>query len=462
MSPRHKVIDSVDHPKYERLKIQLRSKSRFYQACVFHDGRLKQKSTRVSSLEAAIKIGGEWYRKLLGSRPVHPRVAVDATCSEVYAAYKLTLADERRAYAEQKWRPIKEFWGTKEITEISGTTFLDFYVWRKRQKVKAHTLYKDVVLIRQVLKHAAVRGVITALPVIPKVGKIEPNPRPWLTIDEFNHLRSVSRKRIEEAKGNPRLHRQREDCHEFMMMMYHSNFRVSELRSLTFGECRFDKNEKGEDILISEIEGKTGFREVVTRATGAYIFSKRQDDRLEELQQNQSKVAREPVFRHKTRDSFRELLIEADLYVGKHKQTRNLKSIRCTAIAVQVLAEVNPLWIAKNAGTSLHMIDQYYVKRLTPLMAKNALTSFSAEKNPEMSVKFFVGQALPIPKTKAKARGTSTSATSPLPPALVEPPDFEPPTSEELRRFARDTQSASTPTWKELQAYRESQKKRRS
>jgi site-specific recombinase XerD len=452
---RHRVTERHTHPVHDRLKIELRNKSRFYQACTYFDGRIRQHSTRTSSLTTALKLGDEWYRKLIGNkRPPHPRVAADASCAEIYGAYKLTLDPKPRSYAEMKWRPIQEFWATKDISEISGGTFHEFYAWRKRRKIKNHTVYKDVVLIRQILRYAAERSVITSLPVVPRVGKIETNPRPWLTVDEFDRLRAVSHERIEDAKNNPRLHRQRSDCHEFMMMMYHSNFRVNELRSLKFGECRFGENERKEVILISEIEGKTGYREVVTRENGANIFSARQDERLDQLQHDETKVAGELVFPHKTRDAFRELLKEAKLYKGVHEQTRNLKSMRCTAIAVQVLAGVSPLWIAKNAGTSITMIDTYYVKRLTPLMAKNELTSFDRVKNPEMFAKLAL-ESVPIPITKARPKNKASLDGTTVPPSSHETPGKRLPklSPEMMREFSKARQSTSSPTSKEISEF---------
>lgn len=67
------ILGQHEHPKYSRLSIQLRHKSRFYQDVVFLDGRKVQKSLKTDQLSTAFKLGEQWYRKLL--RPVCRRGA---------------------------------------------------------------------------------------------------------------------------------------------------------------------------------------------------------------------------------------------------------------------------------------------------------------------------------------------------------------------------------------------------
>ena len=58
-----------------------------------------------------------------------------------------------------------------------------------------------------------------------------------------------------------------------------------------------------------------------------------------------------------------------------HGFARNFKSLRATAIAFRVL-EPNPdlLMIARQAGTSVAMVDTFYAKRLTAEMHKHELS----------------------------------------------------------------------------------------
>jgi len=456
---KHQVTETHRHPKYERLSIDLRTKSRFYQARASLNGRLQQKSLKVTSLKTAFKLAAEWYLKSLKAhQPAHPRVEKDATVAEVYASYKAQLRGSSKDYAEMKWRPIRDFWSSLNLNEIDSLTFREFYGWRRRQQVVNHTLHKDVVLIRQVLRYAEEHNVIEQFPAIPRIGKIAHNPRPWLTRDELNHLVTISKERMASAP-NGRVRQQREDCHHFMLFMVHSGMRVGELRSLTFADCKTDTNENGDDILLCDVKGKSGHRQVVCRNVALNIVTTRFTDATEA-----GRSSSDLVFPHKTRDAFRELLVAAKLHTDATGQPRNLKSLRSTAITFQVLANVNPLLIARNSGTSLLMIDTFYVKRLTALMGKDALTTFSREKHPEMFVEFFIGNAMPpprrdilpqIPMTKGRPqKGASLSKTN-VPPAPVAKASeairrLDP---ETMREFLKARQSASSPTSKEISEF---------
>lgn len=74
------------------------------------------------------------------------------------------------------------------------------------------------------------------------------------------------------------------------------------------------------------------------------------------------------------RDGFRELLIAAGLRTDAFGNTRNLKSLRATAISFKLLDGVDIFLVARNAGTSITQIDNFYAKRLTPEMGARALS----------------------------------------------------------------------------------------
>jgi hypothetical protein len=370
---KHRVTEQHHHPKHRRLVVDLRSKSRFYQARTFLDGRLLQRSTKTPQLTTAFKIAEEWYKALLreqdATRRQHPVQSVDATTAERFAAYHASLSTKnKKHYAHEKWNAIRGFWGTLRIREVSTKTFHEFYALRRRRdKVSNHTLHKDVVLIRQILKHSAEEGLLDAFPIVPKIGRIPNRPRRWLNHAEWQHLLKISRKRLAEVKGNKRLVEQRQDCHDFMVFMVHSMMRVDEVRSLTFGDCRLDKNDSGDEILICDVrKSKTGPRPGVVCLVGAASVYKRR------IGQH---APHELIFPRTTRDAFRALLEAAGLYKDADGRTRNLRSLRATGISFRVLdGNANVVLIANNSGTSLNSINNFYVKYLRGTDDKNALT----------------------------------------------------------------------------------------
>jgi hypothetical protein len=94
------------------------------------------------------------------------------TVAEVFAHYRSTLTLSKRRYADMKWGPIQHFWRAIDITEIAAQTFRDFYAWRRKQKtpqkttITNHSLHKDRMVIRQILKFAVEEGHLPSLPAM--------------------------------------------------------------------------------------------------------------------------------------------------------------------------------------------------------------------------------------------------------------------------------------------------------
>lgn len=102
--------------------------------------------------------------------------------------------------------------------------------------------HKDVILIRQVLKHANEREWLDRLPPISKSGKLVTNPRPWLNAQEWAKLLDVSHRRIRAAR-TVRIRKDRQDLDDLMVFLYTSMFCIEEMgKNLRFRDCRVEKN----------------------------------------------------------------------------------------------------------------------------------------------------------------------------------------------------------------------------
>lgn len=372
---KHRISETHKHPRFPRLVVDLRSKSRFYQARTFLDGKLYQHSTKSESLTTALKLAEEWYRALLRSVEAesreHPVLSVNPNMTEVFRMY---ASSERlktvaaHSYAKQKWSPIHHFWGPLLVRDVTTQSFHEFIAWRrKRDKVSTHTLHKDITLIRQLLKFSAESSVIGSIPYIPRLEKIRSNPRKWFDKSEWQTLLKVSRGRITAAEGNRRLKQQRQDNHDFMVFMVHSMMRVEEVQSLTVGDCRITRNSQGHDVLVCNVrKSKTGPRPSVVCLSGAATVYKNRSA-------GQSPV--DLLFPRSTRDAFRELLNAANLRGDADGNRRNRKSLRATGIAFRVLeGSADIAMIAKNSGTGIGAINDFYAKHLRGTDAIDALT----------------------------------------------------------------------------------------
>ena len=80
------------------------------------------------------------------------------------------------------------------------------------------------------------------------------------------------------------------------------------------------------------------------------------------------------MFPEHHRDALRELLIAAGVREKKGRK-RNFKSLRCAGIMLWVLErpETNLKLLADNFGTSVAMLDQFYLKPLGVEMKRESL-----------------------------------------------------------------------------------------
>lgn len=374
------MAEEHKHPEFPRLTLVRRDSSRFYHARIYLDGKLKQCSLKTPDVKLALRLGADWYKRELRASvsfgKQHPikRLTTDPVLGELFASYRATLLEKQRIEATKRWGPIQHFWRTLKLTEITSGTFDQFYRWRKT--VKTHTLHKDICCVRQVLKYAEMKtDVGFVLPRIPKHGKIESNPRPWLSKVEWEHLRGVAEKRIAAVHRNAKLSRQRYDAWEFAAFMVASMCRVEELQFLRFHHCSIEEVEKRK-ILRCEFKGKTGMRVAYAAPEAVTIYSAR----LKRVGEDTTQL----VFPAHHRDAFREMLKAANLYEDHFGNRRNYKALRATAIALAILRPNPPtlFQIARNAGTSVAVIDAFYSKRLTAEAGKDVLTA--AEPLPSM------------------------------------------------------------------------------
>jgi hypothetical protein len=374
------VLDRHPHPKHTRLTVQLRSNSKFYQAVTYLDRKLRQVSLKTTHLPTAFKLAEDWYKRearasvAFGRQHPIKQLTTDPTIAELCRSYASELPKHQQPYAAMKWGPIADFWRSKLLSTVSTQMFKEFYAWRRRRKdIKNHTLHKDVVLMRQILKHALNSELLDHLPHIPPFGKIEPNPRPWLTKLEWADLRRLSLQRIKDAP-NVRVRQQRQDLDDFMVFLVESMMRVDELYTLKFPSCRVETNAEGDKMLLCEVTGKRGTRTVVARRGAQRVY----ETRLKQAQAAGAKGGL--IFPRQSTDALRELLVAADLREDDFGFRRNMKSLRATSISFQLLnqPDLNLQIVARNAGTSIQMIDQFYAKRLTPEMHKESLSKLPA------------------------------------------------------------------------------------
>lgn len=374
--------------------------SRTYAARAWVNGGWRYSNLGTADYQQATLAAVKWFRQL----PASKSKATGETVAQAAGAFLQSVRDpDKRANHAERWQAIRSFFapgfGRDErlVSEVDSPVLMALVDWKRVQNptISASTIRKDLVSVRQILKHAVMRGVMSTLPAFPgaqQVGSIDSNPQPWLDKQEWDHLLAVANERISEA-ANIRTREQRSELREWMLFMHATGLRVDEGRHLQVRDCakkltapvawdsvdlkslppairkeaiehmrgrsRADMQRKSLRMPYIEIQlrqSKTGPRVCQSRAFA--------DDILGRLVEGKKPIDR--LFATHHRDAFRELLIAAGLRENRYGRPRNAKCLRPTAISHWLLDRPTiPLsWLATNCGTSIGMLQAFYVKRL--------------------------------------------------------------------------------------------------
>ncbi len=358
------------------LLLEERKGAKHYKVRGLLNGKYHFKNTEETDYQKAKRVALSWFRSLERNSTGNPD---SGSMWDVAEGFLLSVdkPGKQKNY-RVKWNKIRGFFTAMDVRDVTSKVLNDFVKTRKAQptksggKISSHTVQKDLVTIRQILNWAALEMLIDTIPVFPSAGTIDKNPRPWLEPHEWQRLLYLAKQRISEPKLNPRTKEQRKELYDFMMMMVHSCARVDEIRAVRVGDCKVKELTEEErrqrslqekvDIkhyLDMRIKGKTGVRDAV--AWSGAVTSYRRLVARGQLGPN------DLLFKEHHRDGFRELLELAGLRHDAIGNPRNFKSLRSTGLMLRIKdnPQVNLKLLADNAGTSVAMLDTFYLKRLS-------------------------------------------------------------------------------------------------
>ena len=250
----------------DKLHIYQQTNTKYWYARFYAEGKYKVRSLKETQFGLAKEIAHEWYFELKGKQkqgtPIHGKKFKDVL-EEFFEHQELQVKS-----GEMKKQNADDY--ERRLTGKGCQYFNDFYLQditlQSLNKFKAHrisrdncrhtTIKHDFVSINQLLKYCKDKNYIDSLPETPKKSKKDDKkPRPYFSLDEWKHLLSVSKERIESSRGI-RVKRLREQLHDFILMMVHTGCRVDEVYGMTFGSARIYKKKGGDRELRISVDGK--------------------------------------------------------------------------------------------------------------------------------------------------------------------------------------------------------------
>mgnify|MGYP006276200027 CR=1 FL=1 len=278
---------------------------------------------------------------------------------------------------------VSKFWreyaGTKPIEALDDKALKGFIPWRKayyhdkavlprnaRLDPTDKTLQWEIMLGKMLITYAHEQGYRANKPLpsftfVPKLKRV----RPALTLNDFNTMR----RKLGEYLGASKDTRERASrllLHDYVMTLALSGMRVGEANELRVRDVEAISDSDGRPNVQFHVRGKTGPRVVVPHINAKAIFedlaSRRvgwqADDYLFAMPHGGKIIT--------LADQFNAFLTKAGLTHNSAGEKYTLYSLRHFYAVRAIQRDIDVYTIARNMGTSVAMIEQYYGKAATP------------------------------------------------------------------------------------------------
>jgi integrase len=333
-------------------------------------------STGTGDEHQAFKVASDIYDQLL-VKSLTGEAAPAKRIGPVIEAYikRLTPEQDRKSvhYKVLLMKRVKRTLDHKTFDELSTALLSkvidDQIEMTKKGSLSPNTIKRIYGDLRHFLTWCKDQGYIVALPDFPKInGKASRRPhfdaKDWKKLTR--HLQEFVK--IE----NRAVRRDRMMLRDYVLILANTGIRVGEARILKWRDVSEIVGADGEASIVLMVNGKTGKRDVVARSTEVKKYFQRiRDLRIAEMTTPEiPKPKLDPdslIFCHKDgseigsfKKSFAALIKAAKVETDSHGGIRTIYSLRHTYATFRLHNDVNQYMLARNMGTSVAMLEQYY------------------------------------------------------------------------------------------------------
>jgi integrase len=277
---------------------------------------------------------------------------------------------------------VSKFWrkyaGALPVEAINDKVMREFIPWRRDyyshfkklpKNAKLHptdkTLQWEMMLGKAVVKWAHEQGLRGKQPLptvtfTPKRKRV----RPALELSEFRRLWRIMYKRIRDAHDKRTL-RSRELLRDYILILANSGMRIGEANSLRLRDVIPFKDDKGRSNYRFIVRGKTGERDVILRSAVARRLDKMLAKRSGEHSNNFLFAMPDGSRIITLIDQFDAAIRQAGIEKNGFGEKYSLYSLRHFYAVTALRNGIGVFEVARNMGTSVQMIQQYYGKQAT-------------------------------------------------------------------------------------------------
>lgn len=383
-------------PGYPKKLIVFRVAASPYFWCrCFFEGKHYKRSTRTDVKRKAIAYARKFFVELVSGvvEPVHRTPKVPTR----YAAIaRLMLKDEQlraqigevseRYYdcLEQRIGKQLDYFGNWDVRHIGYQQLENYKAELFKAGLSNSTVRLYFAAVNKVLNYAQRLNVIQQQPIKPKVKQID-NARGYFELGEYKTLRRMTRQLLGQtfsitqqtdgAKKAGMALKRVEMTYEFLCLlpfMLYTFIRPTDLKTLKHGHVHIRAGLNGDYLFLKAPETKKHNRPITSMPRACYYYR-----RLREQQERNGfgrdtdyifqpeLLNRDSAYR-KIFNQFALLTERTGLKMSADDEVRTLYSMRHTAIMYRLMfgGEISLLTLARNARTSVAMIERFYAAQL--------------------------------------------------------------------------------------------------
>jgi site-specific recombinase XerD len=299
------------------------------------------------------------------------------------------FADDLRKQLKHR---IVPFFKNHPLKSIDYRVISRFVDEMRQGAASSSTIQRNLVSVRQVLKHSLKLGLIDTLPLFPVI-TTKDNPRPWFSDTEYRLLRQTA-KELAAQKVVVKGEILTLEVYDFILFMVNTFLRPSDWYGLRRRNVRIHERREGPPILvISPASSKTVNTPVISMPAAVHVYKRilERQDTVRPRDDNAFVFLPHIENRSRARDQMRRFFDhvarKANLKTAHTGGDRTIYSLRHTAIAFRLLKgqNVDLLFLARNCRTSVAMIDRFYCRHLLALMAPEKIVGMKASSKKRAS-----------------------------------------------------------------------------
>ena len=413
---------------YNTLTIYQMAASPFWYVRMYEDGKIFRRSTKTVHKIEAVKFAKNYFGQVqllkMNMLPVSRDSSFEFVARSLIQENKVRhtrgeISKTKLVYDEARLENdlLPEF-GKMRLADINYS-HMSAYLARlgaKPRKLDSNSQKIHLSHLKTVFKHGHRLGAITSPPAFPTL-KTKDETRPWLNSDEYKLLLNKARGSIGktirvEGKKNDQARNITitQELYDMILFMTNTFIRPTDIRVLQHKHVVIvRRDETYLRLTHPRTKGHSNAMISLEKAVEVYegILQRQKDEGFgkpdDYVFQPQCGEKQRPYALRTMQRQFDQLLILANLKKDEHDVSRTLYSLRHTSIMLRLLNAKNldTLTLARNARTSVEMIDRFYAKPLTAEMNVDLLHSVRRPRKVKPLVVDTEGNEI-APKKKAK------------------------------------------------------------